>query len=233
MWYWVFKYVLLGPVARWYLRLHWVGRENLPRTGPFILAANHMTMLDPVGISMGVPRKVIFLAKTKYYSGTSRKRRTLAWFLRAIGQVPIDPASADAAGPGLGTARRILVDGGVIALFPEGTRSPDGRLYRGRTGVMRLALPMNVPVIPVGVVGTREVRLPGKGGARRGRVTITYAPPFDLSPWQTRTDDPSAWREATDALMHRIGELSGQAYTGRYPTAEERAARDRATGTED
>ncbi|EWT00660.1 acyl-phosphate glycerol 3-phosphate acyltransferase [Intrasporangium oryzae NRRL B-24470] len=233
MWYWVFKYVLLGPVARWYLRLRWVGRENLPRTGPFIVAANHMTMLDPVGISMGVPRRVTFLAKTKYYAGRSPKRRALAWFLRAIGQAPIDPASADAAGPGLDAARAILSAGGVVALFPEGTRSPDGRLYRGHTGVMRLALPLGVPVIPVGVVGTREVRLPGQPGPRRGRVTITYAPPLDVSTWQDRRDDPAAWREATDTLMRRIGGLSGQEYADRYPTLEERAARDRATGTED
>lgn len=233
MWYWVFKFVLLGPAARWYLRLRWVGRENLPRTGPFIVAGNHMTILDPVGISLGVPRRVTFLAKTKYYSGTSLKRRALAWFLRAIGQAPIDPASADAAGPGLDTARGILGAGGVVALFPEGTRSPDGRLYRGHTGVMRLALPLGVPVIPVGVVGTREVRLPGRPGARRGRVTITYASPLDVSAWVDRRDEPAAWREATDALMRRIGELSGQEYADRYPTVEERAARDRATGTED
>lgn len=233
MWYWVFKYVVIGPIARWYLRLRWEGRENLPRTGPFILAGNHMTMLDPIGISMGVPRRVTFVAKTKYYSGRSLKRRALACFLRAIGQVPINPANADAASPGLETARGILAAGGVMALFPEGTRSPDGRLYRGHTGVMRLALPMDVPVIPVGVVGTRGVRLPGQGDARRGRVTITYAPPIDLSPWQDRGDDPAAWREATDALMRRIGELSGQEYTDRYPTQEERDARDRATGTED
>lgn len=233
MWYWVFKYVVIGPIARWYLRLRWDGREHLPRTGPFILAGNHMTMLDPVGIALGVRRRVTYVAKTKYYSGTSTKRRALAWFLRAVGQVPIDPANADAASPGLETARGILAAGGVMALFPEGTRSPDGRLYRGHTGVMRLALPMGVPVIPVGVKGTRGVRLPGQGGARRGHVTVTYAAPLDLSPWRDRRDDPAAWREATDTLMHRIAELSGQEYVGRYPTVEERAARDRATGTED
>jgi 1-acyl-sn-glycerol-3-phosphate acyltransferase len=233
VWYWVFKYVVIGPIARWYLRLHWEGREHLPRTGPFILAGNHMTMLDPVGIALGVRRRVTYVAKTKYYSGTSLRRRALAWFLRAVGQVPIDPANADAASPGLGTARGVLAAGGVMALFPEGTRSPDGRLYRGHTGVMRLALPMNVAVIPTGVVGTRGVRLPGQGRPRRGRVTITYAAPLDLSPWAGRRDDPAAWREATDALMHRIAELSGQEYVGRYPTVEERAARDRATGTED
>jgi 1-acyl-sn-glycerol-3-phosphate acyltransferase len=232
VWYWFFKYVVIGPIARWYLRLRWDGREHLPGSGPYILAGNHVTILDPVGIALGVPRRVTYVAKTKYYSGTSAKRRALAWFLRAVGQVPINPAGADAAGPGLEAARGVLAEGGVMALFPEGTRSPDGRLYRGHTGVMRLALPMGVPVIPVGVKGTRGVRLPGQGSPRRGHVIVTYAAPLDLSPWQDRRDDPAAWREATDALMHRIGELSGQEYTGRYPTDEERAERDRRTGTE-
>lgn len=232
MWYWVFKFVIIGPVARWYLRPRWTGRENLPRTGPFLLAGNHMTMIDPAVISMGVPRQVIFVAKSKYYTGTSLKRRVLAWFLRAIGQVPIDPASAATASPALDTAGRILREGGVVALFPEGTRSPDGRLYRGRTGVMRLALPLGIPVIPVAVRGTREVRLPGQAQPRRGRVSITYDAPFDLSPWAGRPEDPAAWREATDALMARLGELSGQEYADRYVTDEEREERDRRTGTE-
>ena len=119
-----------------------------------------------------------------------------------------------------------------MALFPEGTRSPDGRLYRGRTGVMRLALPLGVPVIPVAVRGTREVRLPGQANPRRGRVSITYGAPFDLSAWADRPDEPAAWREATDALMDRLGELSGQEYADRHVTDEEREERDRRTGTE-
>lgn len=232
MWYWFFKFVVVAPIARWYVRPQWSGRENLPTTGAFLLAGNHVTMIDPVVISLGVPRRVLFIAKQKYYSGRSLRRRALAWFLRAVGQVPIDPASAATASPGLETAGRALQDGGVVALFPEGTRSPDGRLYRGRTGVMRLALPLGIPVIPVAVRGTREVRLPGTPHPRRGRVSITYDAPFDLSRWAGREDDPVAWREATDALMARIGELSGQEPAGRYATEDERAERDRRTGTE-
>lgn len=232
MWYWVFKLVIIGPLARWYLRPRWHGVEHLPRRGPFLLAGNHMTMIDPVVISLGVPRRVTFVAKSKYYTGKSPKRRVLAWFLRAIGQVPIDPASAVTASPALETARRILRESGVMALFPEGTRSPDGRLYRGRTGVIRLALPLGVPVIPVAVRGTREVRFPWQPNPRRGRVSITYDAPFDLSAWADRTDDPTAWREATDALMARLACLSGQEYADRYVTEEEREERDRRTGTE-
>ncbi len=225
MWYWVFKFVLIGPIARFYLRLRWSGRENLPRSGPFVLAPNHMTFVDPVGVSMGVPRKVIFIAKTKYYSRTGVKSRVLAWFLTAIGQVPVDVADAGSAAPALDAARELLRSGGVWAIFPEGTRSPDGRLYRGRTGIMRVALPLGVPIIPVGVTGTREVVLPPKAW-RRGRVGITYGAPLDLTPWAGREDDPTAWREATDALMDQIAVLSGQEQAGRYPTAEELGRRD-------
>lgn len=227
MWYWVFKYVLIGPVARWYLRLRWTGRENLPRSGPFVLAPNHVTMLDPIGVSMGVPRKVIFIAKTKYYAREGLKARVLAWFLTAIGQVPVDVADAESAAPALEAARALLRSGGVWAIFPEGTRSPDGRLYRGRTGVMRVALPLGVPVIPVGVTGTREVVLPPRKGWGRGRVTITYGSPLDTSRWAGRAQDPAAWREATDELMEAIAALTGQDQTGRYPTADEINERDR------
>lgn len=216
MWYWVFKFVLLGPVAYWYLRLKWIGRGNLPRSGAFVIAPNHVTMIDPVGISMGVPRKVIFIAKRKYYAKTSAKSRALAWFLTAIGQVPVDPDSAASAAPALDTARALLRAGGVWAVFPEGTRSPDGRLYRGHTGLMRVAIPLQVPVVPVGITGTREVRLPGQPGWGRGRVTVTYGEPMDLSPWRDRADDPAAWREATDELMTRIAALTGQEQVDEY-----------------
>lgn len=225
MWYWIFKFVLIGPIARFYLRLRWDGRENLPRSGPLVLASNHMTFVDPVGVSMGVPREVIFIAKTKYYSRKGIKARILAWFLTAIGQVPVDVANAVSAAPALDAARDLLRSGGVWAIFPEGTRSPDGRLYRGHTGVMRVALPLGVPVIPVGVRGTRELVLPPKGW-QRGRVSITYGTPMDLTPWAGRKDDPEAWREATDALMEQIAALSGQEQTGRYPTPEELGGRD-------
>ncbi len=227
MWYWFFKFVGLGPIAWWYFGLRWRGRENLPRSGPFIVAANHIAFVDPVGISMGVPRKVIFVAKTKYYAGRGVSGRALGWFLSAIGQVPIDPESATSANPALETSRRILVGGGVVAIFPEGTRSPDGRLYRGHTGVARLALPTGVPIVPVGVTGTREVRLPGSSkGAQRGHVRVTYGAPLDLTPWRGREDDPQAWREITDLLMARIAAITGQERVDRYSTREEQARRD-------
>ncbi len=222
MWYWFFKFVVIGPAALALVGPRWIGRENLPRSGPFVLAGNHMTMLDPGFVSLGVPRKVIFVAKAKYYRGTSPTARLRAWFLRAIGQTPINPADADSAAPALDTARGLLRAGGVWAVFPEGTRSPDETVYRGHTGVMRVALPLGVPVIPVGVSGTRAVRPPWRGGTRRGVVTISYGEPLDLTPWLARADDPQAWREATDALMLRIAHLAGHDYRDHYSRDDDR-----------
>lgn len=216
MWYWIFKFVVIGPAALTLVRSRWEGREHLPRTGPFVLAANHRTMLDPGYVSLGVPRRVVFVAKRKYYEGRGVRGKVMAWFLDATGQMPIDPASRASAEPALDTARRLLAGGGVWAVFPEGTRSSDDRVHRGRTGVMRVALPLGVPVIPVAVLGTTSVRVPWRGGLRSGAVTVRYGPALDLRRWADRPHDPAAWREATDALMARIAELTGQPYVDEY-----------------
>ena len=220
VWYWFFKFAVIGPAALVLVRSRWEGREHLPRTGPFVLAANHRTMLDPPFVSLGVPRRVIFVAKRRYYEGRGVRGRVMAWFLRAIGQLPIDPASSSSAAPALDTARRLLRAGGVWAVFPEGTRSSDDNVHRGRTGVMRVALPLDVPVIPVGVLGTSAVRPPWSGGLRGNTVTVRYGAPMDLTAWTGRADDPDAWREATDALMARIAELAEQPYVDTYSVSQ-------------
>ncbi|XVX19588.1 lysophospholipid acyltransferase family protein [Actinomycetota bacterium] len=214
MWYWVFKFAIIGPIARVLLAPRWSGREHLPRRGPFVLAPNHNTYLDPVFVSLGVPRKVIFIAKSRYY-----EHRLLGWFLSAIGQIPVDPENAASAAPALDAARGLLASGGVWAAFPEGTRSPDGRLYRGHTGIMRVALAANATVIPVAVAGTREINPPESLG--RSRIHVTYGRPMDLSPWAGRADDPEAWREATDDLMREIAAMSGQEQVDAYPPRKE------------
>ena len=231
MWYWFFKFVAIGPAAVAVLGPRWLGRENLPRTGAFVLAANHQTMLDSPFVSLGVPRKVIFVAKLKYYQGRGLKGRTLAWFLTAIGQTPIDPDSAHTAAPALDTARELLRDGGVWAVYPEGTRSPDGHLHRGRTGAMRVALPLGVPVIPVAVSGTVSPCPRWKRSWSRERITVSYGTPLDLSAWAGRRSDPAAWREATDALMARLAQMTGKAYLDTYAVRPADAAgADRDTG---
>jgi 1-acyl-sn-glycerol-3-phosphate acyltransferase len=221
VWYWFFKFFVIGPAAMLLLRCRWAGRANLPRRGPCVIAANHRTMLDPALISLGVPRRVIFVAKLKYYRGQDRKGRLMAWFLQAIGQTPIDPASGDAAAPALDTARALLSRGGVWAVFPEGTRSSQDQVHRGHTGVMRVALPLGVPVIPAGVIGTSHVHSPWYDGRfRRSAVTVRYGEPLDLTPWRDRPDDPQAWREATDALMAAIARLSEQEYVDVYAVSQ-------------
>lgn len=225
MWYPFLKHVAIGPLARLYLGVRWQGRENLPRRGPYVVAANHLGYGDPVALSLGVPAKVIYVAKRKYYSYGGIGGRALAWFLTSIGQVPIDPETARTADPALATASRILGEGGVVGIFPEGTRSPDGRLYRGRTGVARLAIPLGVPVVPVGITGTRELRKPGRGW-RPAHVRVAFGAPIDPAPWRDRAQHPQAWREFTEVVMTQIAQLSGQEIAGRYATAAEVDARD-------
>ena len=227
VWYWLLKFAVVAPALVLGYAPRWRGREHLPRSGPFVLAANHTSVIETAIVPFAVNRRVTFVAKSKYYRGQGAKGRLLGWFLRAIGQVPIDPASASSAQPALDAAREILLGGGVWGIFPEGTRSPDGRMYRGRTGAMRVALPLGVPVIPVAVIGARGSGpwwTWGRNGSRR--IHVTYLPPFDLSPWAGREDDPQAWREATEALMATIREVTGQEYADRYPTPEELHARD-------
>ncbi len=230
MWYWFFKFTVVGPFVLLVFPPRWRGRENLPRTGAFVLAANHTSMVEAGLVPLGVPRRVIFVAKGKYYRSRGVVGRVRAWFLTAIGQVPIEPESATTARPALETATKILQAGGVWGVFPEGTRSPDGRMYQGRTGCMRVALPLGVPIIPVAVTGARTIGPWWKWGRGRTRAHITYLPAFDTSPWSGREHDPAAWREATDALMARIREVTGQEYVDRAATPEELATKESRKG---
>ncbi|HSA40263.1 MAG TPA: lysophospholipid acyltransferase family protein, partial [Mycobacterium sp.] len=149
MWYWLFKYIFLGPLLYVIGRPQTRGMEHLPVDGPAILASNHLAVMDSFYLPLMVRRRITFLAKQEYFTGTGVKGRLLAWFYTVAGQVPIDRADADAAQAALATAERILSQGKLLGMYPEGTRSPDGRLYKGKTGLARLALETGVPVIPV------------------------------------------------------------------------------------
>lgn len=205
--YWLLKTVVLGPWVRWLTRPRVVG--VLP-PGPVVLAPNHLSEIDSLVLAAALPRRLTFVAKSDYFAG-GRGARLYGALCRATGQIPIDRSGADAAAAALDAARGVLEAGQVWAIYPEGTRSRDGVLQRGRTGAVRVALSVPVAkVVPVGIVGTREIDAPGSRGWRRGRVTIRLGAPLDLGPWFDRPDDPAAWRGATDALMAAIGELSGQ-----------------------
>lgn len=220
--YWFLRSVLLGPVVRWFARPVVVGA--LPE-GPFVLAPNHQTEIDSLVLCAALPRRLTFVAKSEYF-GRGTGAGLLRCLCRWTGQIPIDREGRGGSDVALDAARGILARGGVWAIYPEGTRSPDGRLWRGRTGVMRVALPGNHPVVPVALVGTRSVNRPGTRRWSRGSVEIRIGEPLDLTRWSRTPDDPSAWREATDELMAAIRRLSDQEYVDRHPSDRERAERD-------
>ena len=169
MWYWLFKYVLLGPLLALLGRPKVEGLEYVPQSGPVILASNHLAVMDSFYLPLVVRRRITFLAKSEYFTGTGIKGWLSRWFFTAVGQVPIDRSNADSAQAALVTAERVLDEGKLLGMYPEGTRSPDGRLYKGKTGLARLALQTGVPVIPVAMIGTNVVNPPGTTMLRFGR----------------------------------------------------------------
>lgn len=221
--YWILKWVLLGPAVRWLARPAVVG--TLPR-GAFVLAANHQTEIDSLVLCAALPRRLTFVAKSEYFRRGGAGARFYRRLCRWTGQIPIDRGGRGGSDTALEAARGVLARGGVWAIYPEGTRSPDGRLWRGRTGVMRVALPSGRPVVPVALVGTRSIDRPGTHQWSRAHVEIRIGEPLDLTRWSTTPDDPAAWREATDELMAAIRRLSGQEYVDRHPSERERAERD-------
>jgi len=210
--YWVLK-VLLSPLFFVLWRVKVEGREHVPKRGPVILAPNHVTFLDSMFLPLVVRRRVTYVAKAEYFDSWKT-----AWFFRAVGQIPMRREGGSASERALAAARDVLQDGGVLGIYPEGTRSPDGRLYRGHTGVARLALGCQVPLIPVGMCGTAEIQRPGSNRPRPfKRVVVRFGEPMSLSRFgSSAASDPLALRALTDELMFEIRHLSGQEYVDRY-----------------
>lgn len=215
MWYWLFKYVLLGPLLALIARPKIDGLEHIPSSGPVILASNHLAVMDSFYLPLMVRRRITFLAKSEYFTGTGVKGRFLAWFYTAVGQVPIDRTDADSAQAALTTAERILGEGKLLGMYPEGTRSPDGKLYKGKTGLARLALTTGVPVIPVAMIGTDAVNPPGKG-LRFGRVRIKLGAPMDFTRFEGLAGNRFIERAVIDEVMYELMRLSGQEYVDLY-----------------
>lgn len=210
--YWVFKYVLIGPFLRLTSRPVLTGRENFPDTGAVLLAGNHESVADWLFTPLVLRRKINFLAKSDYFTGTGIRGMLSRWFFEGAGAYPIDRTDADAAHAALNAGLEVLSSGQVLGMYPEGTRSPDGRLYRGKTGPARLALRAGVPIIPVGVIGTGEYVRKVNRPHRRTRVRVMIGEPLDLAPWAGREGDRAAEREITDEVMRRIQALTGQEY---------------------
>jgi 1-acyl-sn-glycerol-3-phosphate acyltransferase len=207
---------VLAPLARLIYRPVIEGRENIPRTGPLLLASNHLSFIDSFVIPLVAPRRVVFLAKSEYFTGHGIRGLWMRWLFTALGAVPVQRGGTlGAAQEGLDSALQILEEGLAFAIYPEGTRSRDGRLYRGRTGVAWLALTAGCPVVPVALSGTQDIQPVGSRVPRIRSVTVRFGEPLDFSHLRGAKPGP-ARREATDAVMAAIHELSGQELVSRY-----------------
>lgn len=207
--------IVLGSTARLVYRPVVQGRENIPRTGPLVLASNHLSFVDSIVIPLVAPRRVVFLAKAEYFTGHGIRGALTRSFFTAVGAVPIQRGTAGAAQEALDSALKILNDGLAFGIYPEGTRSRDGRLYRGRTGVAWLALTAGCPVVPVALSGTQDIQPVGSRIPRIRKITVRFGKPLDFSHLQGAKPG-LARREATDAIMAAIHELSGQKLVGHY-----------------
>jgi 1-acyl-sn-glycerol-3-phosphate acyltransferase len=204
---------LLSPVFFLGWRVTVIGRHNVPRSGPVILAPNHTSFCDSFFLPLVLTRRVTFVAKAEYFDSWKT-----AWFFRSAGQIPMRREGGSASERALAAARDVLESGGVLGVYPEGTRSPDGRLYRGHTGVARLALQCGAPVIPVGIRGTTDVQPVGSNMMRPFKhVGLEFGAPLDLAMLGAdHASDPMALRRVADDLMFQIRELTGQEYVDRY-----------------
>ena len=216
MFYWFLKWIAIGPVLRIIFRPVVEGAENVPDEGPAILASNHLSYADWLFMPLTLPRRVTFVAKAEYFTSPGIKGWFQKKFFAGAGQVPIDRSGASAAEGALTAAKRILDDGELFGIYPEGTRSHDGRLYRGKTGVARLALLTGVPVIPVAVLGTDVVAPPGKKFGTFTRPGVRFGKPLDFSRYEGMENDRYILRSITDEIMYELMRLSGQEYVDMY-----------------
>jgi 1-acyl-sn-glycerol-3-phosphate acyltransferase len=214
--YWLLKWVFIGPLLRLVFRTQAEGTENVPDEGPAILASNHLSYADWLFMPLALARRVTFVAKAEYFNGSGIKGFLQKSFFSGAGQVPIDRSSGGAAEGALLSAKRILAAGELFGIYPEGTRSHDGKLYRGKTGVARLALETGVPVIPVAVVGTDVVAPPGKKFGSFTRPVVRFGKPLDFSRYEGLENDRYILRSVTDEIMYEIMQLSGQEYVDIY-----------------
>ncbi|MCW2545029.1 MAG: phospholipid/glycerol acyltransferase [Frankiales bacterium] len=209
---------ILTPILKTLFRPWIDGAENIPEEGPAILASNHLSFSDSIFLPLKMTRRLTFLAKADYFTGKGIKGRMTKAFMAGVGQVPIDRSGGAASEAALITAKRILSEGNLLGLYPEGTRSPDGRLYRGKTGVARMALEAGVPVIPVAMINTDVIQPTGKKIPRLGRVGIRVGQPLDFSRYAGMEGDRFVLRSITDEIMYELMLLSGQEYVDQYAT---------------
>jgi 1-acyl-sn-glycerol-3-phosphate acyltransferase len=214
--YWLLKYVLLGPLLKVVFRPRVEGLDRIPATGPVILACNHLSFSDSIFTPLLVGRRVTFVAKAEYFIGKGIKGRLMRQFFLGVGTIPVDRSGGPAAQAALDTLLRVLRSGGVAGIYPEGTRSPDGRLYRGKTGVARLALESGALVVPVALMNTDEIQPTGTLIPTVKRVHVRFGVPLDFSRYAGVKGDRFVERAVTDEIMYELMTLTGREYVDAY-----------------
>lgn len=231
MFYHVLKYVVLGPLLRLLFRPRIEGLEHVPEEGAAIIAGNHLSFSDHFLMPAILRRRITFLAKAEYFTGPGLRGRLTAAFFRSVGQIPVDRAGRGAGQAAIEEGLGVLGKDELLGIYPEGTRSHDGRLYKGRVGVAAMALKAGVPVVPCAMVGTFELQPPGRRMPRLGRVTIRFGEPLDFARFAGMDDQRAVLRAVTDEVMYEILRLSGQEYVDMYAPDAKAAAQEAARGT--
>jgi len=214
--YWLMKHWVIGPLLTTVFRPWVKGLENVPRTGPLIVVCNHLSFVDSVFLPLMIDRQMAFLAKSDYFTGKGFKGWFIRFFMTSAGQLPIDRSGGKASEASLNAGLQVLAEGGVLAIYPEGTRSPDGRMYRGRTGVARMILEAHVPVIPAAVIGTEKVMPLGSNIPKVHRVGVVIGEPLDFSRFEGMETDRFVLRSITDEIIYEMNVLSEQEYVDVY-----------------
>ena len=210
------KTVILGPILKLLFRPWVEGEEHIPAEGAAIFVSNHLSFSDSIFLPLVVPRRMTFLAKADYFTGGGLKGRLTLAFFKGAGQLPVARSGGRASNAALEAGLKVLREGELLGLYPEGTRSPDGRLYKGKTGVARMALEARCPVIPVVMVNTDKVQPTGRIIPKIMRVGVRVGTPLDFSRYEGMEDDRFVLRSITDEIMYALMELSGQEYVDIY-----------------
>jgi 1-acyl-sn-glycerol-3-phosphate acyltransferase len=214
--YYVLKYVLLGPLLRVVFRPRIEGLDHVPGSGAAIVAGNHLSFSDHFLMPAVLKRRITFLAKAEYFTGPGLKGRLTAFFFRSAGQIPVDRSGKEAGQAAIREGLGVLGRGELLGIYPEGTRSHDGRLYKGKVGVAVMALRAGVPVVPCAMIGTFEAQPPGRKIPRLHPVVIRFGEPLDFSRYAGMEGEKAVLRAVTDEIVYAILSLSGQEYVDRY-----------------
>ena len=219
MFYWLMKNVIAGPLLKGIFRPWVTGADNIPKQGAVILASNHLSFVDSVFLPICIDRDMVFLAKSEYFTTKGIKGWATKWFMKGTGMLPIDRSGGKASEASLNTGLRVLAEGRVLGIYPEGTRSPDGKLYRGRTGIARMVLESGVPVVPVAMIDTEKVMPIGAKWPKMRRPGIIIGKPLDFSRFQGMEGDRFILRAVTDEIIYELAGLSSQQYEDVYASS--------------